>query len=245
MVEGEQKYREPIADLVQRQIARYVPDLLAAGVTPEQITASARFAIARLNQEEEARIAENPVTLIFSLIDRAGQTPKEQAEILELKRRVLRNREDWSLYVTSDPSKVYLMKNLTRGGISIDLGRGILTDRQFRERILRNIGVLSDDEYLEDLKSLTYLNWSEPATHPVRRVRMHSIKIAISRPMIESPTNIPGTTVRFGFPECFPWTESNDTKFSNSDLFFTFSPEALQKALASEVRIDPPNLKSP
>lgn len=143
---------DEIAQTIESDFATYSPELLAVGVTRDQIERAKEAAVKRLVEEYQA--SPNPLAELARILDQAVRTPEEKTFVESTKKYMDRIREGWLIGILRD-RYVVLLGIMGQDGWDASLvdTSPIYAERlQFTERILNGVGILADDETLSEFK---------------------------------------------------------------------------------------------
>lgn len=195
-------------------LGTYRADLIAAGVSEEQIATAVSNGDRRIRAEFEERAKQDPFSVVQNALVAAAQTPDEKLiaqaygnEVNWSRQRIERYKQEPRLLRSSDEMSEWRYEKgayprvQVLGSVRAEDGKTINVPPEFEERFLRNLGVLDDGQSLQDLWNMQLLrydpnderNFSRQPNGPVQEEdtrRRGDVWIA------RLPTNIDGVEAR-------------------------------------------------
>lgn len=184
-----------------KSMALFQSDLLAAGFTEEQIQAAKTHAERRIRAEFQELEKQDPLSRINQALRDAAQTEEERLLVeinvrsntfkrehlvriarglLELRTHNDEDEVEWRRNADGTAVPRALLPNVLGGGPYTDYEGRVIAERpphELQERFLRNLGVLEEDQSLQDLLGARYpqynmrRDWTRPMpTGPLIKV---------------------------------------------------------------------------
>lgn len=218
--------RERALHKARIELGRYTADFEAAGITAEQIAETTSNVEQRINAEYEQREKEDPFRLIEDALNESAQTTDDKEIAAQNARWIEWRRTNIAEAANTSDSRE--MQRILQGGsmeydytnpkarVDVlqsvqypqDINKGVNKhpSREFQEAFLRSIGVLEDDQTMQDLIALpSYRKGQEGPYFANDRQPVPSYEDSSSMtPLAKEPharvsTNIPGVTARIAW----------------------------------------------